>query len=87
MNPTIEEEIDLHGLTIDEAMAQVEMALERHRRSSSRGWIRIIHGQSSGLKNSIKGVLRRNLETRWRGKIKLFRPELGNPGATLISLK
>ncbi|MEO7780151.1 MAG: Smr/MutS family protein [Fibrobacteria bacterium] len=81
----VEEELDLHGLAIDEAMAQVELALARWRKHAG-ACLRIIHGRSSGNENSIKGSLRRNLETKWKGKVGSFRPELGNPGATLVFL-
>ena len=81
----IDEEIDLHDMTVDEAMAYVELALERHRKAKSAN-LRIIHGKSSGGVNSIKGALHRNLETRWRNRIQKFRSEPGNPGATLILL-
>jgi DNA-nicking Smr family endonuclease len=78
----VDEEIDLHGLTIAEAMAQVEMALARWSRAGGR--LRCIHGHSSGSADSIKGALRRNLGSIWKGKIDSFRPEPGNPGATLV---
>lgn len=77
------EELDLHGLTVAEAMAQVEMALARWSRRGD-AVIRVIHGQSSGSQGTIKGTLRRNLETVWKGRVLGFRPEPGNPGATLI---
>jgi DNA-nicking Smr family endonuclease len=83
--PVIDEDLDLHGLAIDEAMVQVEQALARYRRGVS-ACIRIIHGKSSGTHDSIKGSLRRNLETRWSNRIRSFRPESGNPGATLVFL-
>jgi hypothetical protein len=78
----IDEEIDLHGLSIAEAMAQAEMALARWSRAGGR--LRFIHGHSSGSADSIKGALRRNLGSAWKGKIDSFRPEPGNPGATLV---
>ena len=81
----VDEEIDLHGLAIDEALVQVELAIERYRRNPKAS-LRIIHGHSSGNKDSIKGAIRCNLETQWRGRIQSFRPELGNAGATLIYL-
>ena len=79
----VEEELDLHGLAIDEAMAQVEMALARWRNRPG-ACIRVIHGKSSGTRDSIKGMLRHNLETRWKGKVAAFRQEPANPGATLV---
>lgn len=80
---TVEEELDLHGMAIDEAMAQVELALARWRIRPG-ACIRIIHGKSSGSRDSIKGMLRHNLETRWKGKVATFRQEPANPGATLV---
>jgi DNA-nicking Smr family endonuclease len=79
----VEEEIDLHGLAIDEAMVQVELALARWKNRPG-SCIRIVHGQSSGSKDSIKGMLRWNLETRWKNRVRAFRQEPGNPGATLV---
>lgn len=81
----VDEEIDLHGLTIAEAMAQVEMALARWSRTGGR--IRCIHGHSSGNADSIKGALRRNLGSVWKSKVDAFRPEPGNPGTTLIRVR
>jgi DNA-nicking Smr family endonuclease len=78
-----DEELDLHGLTVAEAMVSVEMALARWARSSD-AVLRVIHGHSSGTQGTLKGTLRRNLETVWKGRIRGFRPEPGNPGATLI---
>jgi DNA-nicking Smr family endonuclease len=83
--PEVDEEIDLHGLTIAEAMAQVELALARWSRAG--GSLRCIHGHSSGNADSIKGALRRNLGSVWKSKIEAFRPEPGNPGATLVRVR
>jgi len=72
-------------MAVDEAMVQVELAINRHRRFPGAR-LRVIHGHSTGLQGSIKGALRRNLESIWKGCIESFRPEPGNPGATLIRL-
>ncbi len=79
----VDEELDLHGLSIAEALAQTEMALARWGRAPD-ACIRLIHGASSGDRGSIKGALRRQLETTWKGRIRGFKPEPGNPGATLV---
>jgi hypothetical protein len=81
----VDEELDLHGLTIAEALAQVEFAIARWARFG--GTLRAIHGHSSGAADSIKGTLRRNLESVWKGRIAAFRPEPGNPGSTLIRIR
>jgi DNA-nicking Smr family endonuclease len=81
----VEEELDLHGLAIDEAMVQVQLALARWRNRPG-ACLRIIHGHSTGTRESIKGMLRRNLEGQWRSQVRVFRQEPGNPGATLVFL-
>lgn len=78
----VEEELDLHGLSIAEAMALVDLALTRWAKAGGR--LRVIHGHSSGLSDSIKGALRRNLESVWKSRVAAYRPEPGNPGSTLI---
>ena len=83
MSAEVDEDVDLHGLVISEAMAQAEMAIARWSRTPD-ACIRLIHGASSGTRESIKGALRRNLETVWKGRIRGFKPEPGNPGATLV---
>lgn len=81
----VDEEVDLHGLAVDEALAAAGLALERHR--GKKGIvIRFIHGHSSGMSGSIKGALKRNLETVWKGWIQAARPEPGNPGSTLVKM-
>jgi DNA-nicking Smr family endonuclease len=81
----VDEEVDLHGMAVDEALAAAALALERHR--GKRGAvIRFIHGHSSGLSGSIKGAFKRNLDSVWKGRIAAHRPEPGNPGATLVRL-
>lgn len=81
----IDEDLDLHGLSIDEAMVQVELAIKRYK-NQSKAILRVIHGHSSGTQVSIRGALKRNLETKWKSLIKSHKPEPGNPGSTLILL-
>lgn len=81
----VEEEVDLHGLAVDEAMVAAELALKRYAKMPG-AVLRFVHGHSSGSSGSIKGALKRNLETVWSGRVQGFRPEPGNPGATLVKL-
>ena len=85
MGVEVDEELDLHGLSIAEAMALVEMALARW--APSGGSLRVIHGHSSGASDSIKGALRRNLDSVWKSRIAAVRPEPGNAGSTLIRVR
>lgn len=81
----MEEEVDLHGLAIDEALVQADLALSRYR-GRTGAVLRFIHGHSTGLSGTIKGALKRNLESVWKGRIQSFRPEPGNPGCTLVKV-
>ena len=81
----VDEELDFHGFAVDEAMTAVEQALNRYRaRPGAR--LRIIHGQSSGNRDSIKGTLYRLLATVWKRQVRFFRLEPGNAGSTLVIL-
>jgi DNA-nicking Smr family endonuclease len=81
----VDEEVDLHGLAVDEAMVQAELAIRRWQ-GRAGAVIRFIHGHSSGTSGSIKGALKRSLETLWKNRVRSVRPEPGNPGATLVKL-
>lgn len=81
----VDEEVDLHGMAVDEAMVQAELALKRWQ-GRSGAVIRFIHGHSSGDSGSIKGALKRSLQTLWNSRVQGVRPEPGNPGATLVKL-
>lgn len=81
----VDEEVDLHGMAVDEAMVQAELALKRWQ-GRSGAVIRFIHGHSSGDSGSIKGALKRSLQTLWKSRVQGMRPEPGNPGATLVKL-
>ncbi len=82
-----DEEMDLHGLAVDEALVQADLAIGRYR-GRPGAVLRFIHGHSSGGSGlgSIKGALKRSLETVWKSRIQSFRPEPGNPGATLVKV-
>lgn len=81
----VDEEVDLHGLAVDEALVQAELAIGRWKGREGTV-IRLIHGYSSGNSGSIKGALKRQLETLWKSRIAAFRAEPGNPGATLVRM-
>ena len=86
----IESEIDLHGLTVSQAVLQLNAFLRAARASDLR-CLRVIHGKGlrSGnrgpvLKNSVNGLLRRC------DAVLAFasaRPVAGGTGATLVLLE
>ena len=73
-------ELDLHGLTVDEALARVEQALSDALLANCSE-LRLIHGQSGGR---IRGALHRWL--RSIATVRSFRLDPRNAGVTIVSL-
>jgi dsDNA-specific endonuclease/ATPase MutS2 len=73
-------EIDLHGLTVDEALARAEQALN-DALLAARTELRLIHGRSGGR---IRAALHARLNNI--GAVRAFRLDPRNPGVTIVSL-
>lgn len=76
--PTIE--VDLHGFTVEQALALVEEALNRALLADSAE-LRLIHGQSGGR---IRGAVHRWL--REISTVRGFRLDPRNAGVTIVTL-
>ncbi len=79
----VDEEVDLHGMAVDEALVAAEAALSRHRRGSV---IRLVHGHSNRGHDSIRTRLRLALDSVWSIRVKRYRTDFHNPGATLVEI-
>jgi DNA mismatch repair protein MutS2 len=77
---TASREIDLHGLTVEEALDRVELALN-DALLADLGEIRFIHGRSGGR---IRVALHRRL--RETPSVRGFRLDPRNEGVTLVNL-
>ena len=73
-------EIDLHGLTVDEALARVEDALN-DALLADRSELRLIHGRSGG---KIRGALHRRLKEI--PTVRAFSIDPHNDGVTIVRL-
>jgi len=73
-------EIDLHGKTVDEALARVENALNEAL-LADRPELRLVHGRSGGR---IRAALHRRL--REISSVRAFRLDPRNPGVTIVTL-
>jgi dsDNA-specific endonuclease/ATPase MutS2 len=73
-------EIDLHGLTVEEALARVDRALN-DALLSDLPELRIIHGRSGGR---IRGALHRRLQEL--PSVRGFRLDPRNAGVTIVEL-
>lgn len=79
----VDEEIDLHGMAVDEALAAAEAALLRHGPGSV---VRLVHGHSNRNHDSIRSRIRFALNGVWRKRVARFRTDFHNPGATLVEI-
>ena len=73
-------EIDLHGMTVEEALARVETAVNDAILADVPE-LRLIHGKSGGR---IRGALDRWLRTV--PTVRTFRRDPRNPGVTIVTL-
>lgn len=73
-------EVDLHGFTVEQALAHVEEALSRALLADS-GELRLIHGRSGGR---IRGAVHRWL--REISTVRGFRLDPRNAGVTIVTL-
>ena len=72
-------EIDLHGLTVEEALARVDSALNEALLADAES-LRVIHGRSGG---KIRAALHRRL--RELPSVRSFRLDPRNEGVTIVS--
>jgi dsDNA-specific endonuclease/ATPase MutS2 len=73
-------EVDLHGLTVDAAMARVEATLDACVRDDV-GELRVIHGRSGGR---LRAALHQRLARITT--VRRFRLDQHNPGVTVVVL-
>jgi DNA mismatch repair protein MutS2 len=73
-------DVDLHGLTVDEALERVQQALNEAL-LADLGELRFIHGRSGGR---IRAALHRHL--RETPGVRNFRVDPRNEGVTIVSL-
>jgi DNA mismatch repair protein MutS2 len=78
--PTAAQSIDLHGMTVDEALAAVD-AFVNDAILASLAEVRIIHGRSGGR---LKAAMHARL--RQLRPVRDFRVDPRNPGVTLVTL-
>jgi hypothetical protein len=79
----VDEEVDLHGMAVDEALVAAEAALSRHRRGAV---VRLVHGHSNRGHDSIRTRLRLALDSVWSARVARYRTDFYNPGATLVEI-
>ena len=79
----VDEELDLHGMAVDEALVAADQVFIRNRGKAGT-YLRFIHGHSNPGPDSIKTRLHLALRTAWKRRVKRFRMDFFNTGATLV---
>ncbi|MFP4521117.1 MAG: Smr/MutS family protein [Fibrobacterota bacterium] len=79
-----DDEKDLHGYTVDEAVFEAGKFIEECRKKGA-GIIRIIHGTRQG-DSPLKSGIRTFLSSRTGASVKRWFPEPGNDGSVIIEI-
>lgn len=83
--PLPEQELDLHGFTIEEAIAAIEemfLAMQLAKMSV----LRLIHGGGHPSSGLIKKAIDQKVRSEWKGKVRFYGTEPNNAGSSIIQL-
>lgn len=83
--PLPEQELDLHGYGIDEALAAIEemfLAMKLAKMTV----LRLIHGGGHPSSGQIKKAIEQKVRSEWKGKVRFYATEPNNAGASIIQL-
>jgi DNA-nicking Smr family endonuclease len=83
--PLPEQELDLHGFPIDEAMAAIEEMFEAMKLANMTV-LRLIHGGGHPSSSQIKRTIDKKVRSEWKGVVKFYTTEPNNAGASIIQL-
>jgi len=78
-------EIDLHNLSIEEAMCKVKLELELAKKNKWKS-IRIVHGIGEKSGGIIRKALEQKFRSEWSCWVSEYRHEKGNRGSSLAVL-
>lgn len=81
-----DEELDLHGMTVDEALANLEIMMDQMKFAGHKT-LRVIHGGGFGQYGPVKKYFDRHISGPLKSRISSVRKEGHNSGATLLFLK
>jgi DNA-nicking Smr family endonuclease len=83
--PEPDMEIDLHNLSVEEAVAKIEDLLEAMSRAGLT-CLRIVHGGGNLGYGPIKKALDRNFRSVWKQRVRFYKTEPDNQGSSLAVL-
>ena len=83
--PMPEDEIDLHGMTADEAAEAVERRIDDLLIAGLKV-LRVIHGGGNPEYGNVKHIIDRKVRSEWSNRIQLYKVEPDNAGSSIMIL-
>ena len=83
--PMPEDEIDLHGMTADEAAEAVERRIDDLNIAGLKV-LRVIHGGGNPSYGNVKRIIDRKVRSVWSNRIRLYKVEPDNAGSSIMIL-
>ena len=83
--PVPEDEIDLHGMTSDEAAEAVERRIDDLMIAGLKV-LRVIHGGGNPSYGNVKRIIDRKVRSEWSNRIQLYKVEPDNAGSSIMIL-
>lgn len=83
--PMPEDEIDLHGMTADEAAEAVERRIDDLNIAGLKV-LRVIHGGGNPSYGNVKRIIDRKVRSEWNHRIRLYKVEPDNAGSSIMVL-
>ena len=81
--PMPEDEIDLHGMTADEAAEAVERRIDDLTIAGLKV-LRVIHGGGNPSYGNVKRIIDRKVRSEWSNRIRLYKVEPDNAGSSIL---
>jgi len=83
--PVPEDEIDLHGMTADEAAEAVERRIDDLLIAGLKV-LRVIHGGGNPEYGNVKHIIDRKVRSEWKNRVLLYRVEPDNAGSSIMKI-
>lgn len=83
--PMPEDEIDLHGLTADEAAEAVERRID-DLLIADLSVLRVIHGGGNPEYGNVKHIIDRKVRSEWKNRIVFYKVEPDNAGSSIMKI-
>ena len=83
--PMPDDEIDLHGMTADEAAEAVERRIDDLNIAGLKV-LRVIHGGGNPSYGNVKRIIDRKVRSVWSNRIRLYKVEPDNAGSSIMVL-